>query len=446
MGILQNIFGFIIAIGVLVAFHEFGHYWVARRLGVKVLRYSIGFGKPLVIWRRGPDNTEYAISAIPLGGYVKMLDEREGPVAPEELHRAFNRQSLGVRAAIVAAGPLFNLLFAVLAYWFVFVSGTQELRAYLGEPLADTPAAAAGFQRGDEVLAVDGDPVKSWDQLLLTLLDAGVDRAQVSVQVLTRDGQQAIRQLDLSGIRALGDEQDFMKVVGLRMLFPDIPAVIAGVRAGSAADAAGLKAGERVVAIDGQPVDGWKQMAEYLAARPGQQVTLSLTGADGARTVTVTLGTAEVQGRTVGQLGVEPAIFREVRYDPLAALPRAVEETWLASSLTLKVLYKMLVGDASIKNLSGPLNIAQIAGQSVELGLSYFVKFLAIVSVSLAVLNLLPVPVLDGGHLFYYALEAVRGRPLSERAQQIGQQIGVAMLLLLMTIAFYNDITRLLVQ
>jgi len=446
VGILQNIFGFIIAIGVLVAFHEFGHYWVARRLGVKVLRYSIGFGKPLVIWRRGPDNTEYAISAIPLGGYVKMLDEREGPVAPEELHRAFNRQSLGVRAAIVAAGPLFNLLFAVLAYWFVFVSGTQELRAYLGEPLADTPAAAAGFQRGDEVLAVDGDPVKSWDQLLLTLLDAGVDRAQVSVQVLTRDGQQAIRQLDLSGIRALGDEQDFMKVVGLRMLFPDIPAVIAGVRAGSAADAAGLKAGERVVAIDGQPVDGWKQMAEYLAARPGQQVTLSLTGADGARTVTVTLGTAEVQGRTVGQLGVEPAIFREVRYDPLAALPRAVEETWLASSLTLKVLYKMLVGDASIKNLSGPLNIAQIAGQSVELGLSYFVKFLAIVSVSLAVLNLLPVPVLDGGHLFYYALEAVRGRPLSERAQQIGQQIGVAMLLLLMTIAFYNDITRLLVQ
>jgi len=446
VGILQNIFGFIIAIGVLVAFHEFGHYWVARRLGVKVLRYSIGFGKPLVIWRRGPDNTEYAISAIPLGGYVKMLDEREGPVAPEELHRAFNRQSLGVRAAIVAAGPLFNLLFAVLAYWFVFVSGTQELRAYLGEPLADTPAAAAGFQRGDEVLAVDGDPVKSWDQLLLTLLDAGVDRAQVSVQVLTRDGQQAIRQLDLSGIRALGDEQDFMKVVGLRMLFPDIPAVIAGVRAGSAADAAGLKAGERVVAIDAQPVDGWKQMAEYLAARPGQQVTLSLTGADGARTVTVTLGTAEVQGRTVGQLGVEPAIFREVRYDPLAALPRAVEETWLASSLTLKVLYKMLVGDASIKNLSGPLNIAQIAGQSVELGLSYFVKFLAIVSVSLAVLNLLPVPVLDGGHLFYYALEAVRGRPLSERAQQIGQQIGVAMLLLLMTIAFYNDITRLLVQ
>jgi len=446
VSILQNIFGFIIAIGVLVAFHEFGHYWVARRLGVKVLRYSIGFGKPLVIWRRGPDNTEYAISAIPLGGYVKMLDEREGPVAPEEAHRAFNRQRLGVRTAIVAAGPVFNLLFAVLAYWFVFVSGTQELRAYLGEPLPDSPAAAAGFERGDEVLAVAGEEVKSWDQLLLVLLDAGVDREQVAVQVQTASGESAVRQLDLSGIRALGDEQDFMKVVGLRMLFPDIPPVVAGVREGSAADRAGLVVGERIVAIDGQPMDGWKAMAEYLSARPDQTVVLSTKGPLGERELRATLGSAEVQGRKIGQLGVEPSIFREVRYDALSALPRAVEETWLASSLTLKVLYKMLVGDASIKNLSGPLNIAQIAGQSVDLGLNYFVKFLAIVSVSLAVLNLLPVPVLDGGHLFYYALEAVRGRPLSERAQYIGQQIGVAMLLLLMSVAFYNDITRLLVQ
>lgn len=458
MDLLQSVIGFVLAIGVLVAFHEFGHYWVARRLGVKVLRYSIGFGTPLLRWRRGKDDIEYAISAIPLGGYVKMLDEREGPVPEAELHRAFNRQSLAVRSAIVAAGPVFNLLFALLAYWAIFVLGSQELKPIVGEVAPSTPAAAAGLAPGDEILAIDGAEVRSWDQILMELVDAGVDQDVVPVSVRTEGGEQVVRALDLSGVRMLGEEQDYLRVVGLRPWQPQLPAVVGRVMPESAAAQAGVQPGDRIVAIDGRPVTAWFELVEYVGDRPGRSVQLTLQRDGQTVRAEAALGAREVAGQpTRGSLGVEvqvpedPAalyqgMLHEVRYGPLAAMARSAEATWTASSLTVKVMWQMIVGNASLKNLSGPINIAQYAGDSFEMGVAAFLKFLAIVSVSLAVLNLLPVPVLDGGHLLYYGLEAIRGRPLSERAQAVGQQIGVGLLLLLMSVAFYNDINRLLGQ
>lgn len=454
MSILQNIVGFVVAIGVLVAFHEFGHYWVARRLGVKVLRYSIGFGKPLFGWTGGKDGTEYVISAIPLGGYVKMLDEREGDVPPEEVHRAFNRKSVGVRAAIVAAGPVFNFIFAVLAYWLIFVGGTQELRPVIGAVVPGSPAAAAGLQPGDELVRIGSSEVRGWDQAVLAFLDAGVGREHLELTVTTDAGHTVQRRLGLEGVKLLGDDPDFLKVLGLRPWAPKLPAVVGEALPDGPAAAAGLKAGDRIVAVDGQPVEDWRALVEYVSARPDARVELSLDGAS-PRQLAVTLASREHQGQRIGMLGIAPQLpedvealyhgmVREVRYGPWQALERAASSTWTATSLTVKMMWRMVVGEASIKNLGGPLHIAQFAGDSVELGLAAFLKFLAIVSVSLAVLNLLPVPVLDGGHLLYYAIEVVRGRPLSEQAQIIGQQIGMVMLLMLMAMAFYNDIARLL--
>lgn len=453
MSILQNIVGFVIAIGVLVAFHEFGHYWVARRLGVKVLRYSIGFGKPLFGWTGGKDGTEYVISAIPLGGYVKMLDEREGGVDPQEVHRAFNRKPVGVRAAIVAAGPLFNFIFALLAYWLIFVGGTQELRPVIGEVLPGSPAAQAGVQSGDELIRIGGKEVRGWDQAVLAVLDAG-GGGRLDLTVETPAGETVQRRLDLSGVKLLGDDPDLLKLLGLRPWAPQLPAVVGEALPDGPAATAGLKTGDHIVAIDGQPIADWRQLVEYVAARPGEQVELSIDGAH-PRQLQVVLASREAGGREVGMLGIAPQLpenfealyremVREVRYGPVQALERAASSTWTATSLTVKMMWRMVVGEASIKNLGGPLHIAQFAGDSVELGLVAFLKFLAIVSVSLAVLNLLPVPVLDGGHLLYYAIEVVRGRPLSEQAQIVGQQIGMALLLMLMAMAFYNDIARLL--
>lgn len=453
MSILQSIVGFIIAIGVLVAFHEFGHYWVARRLGVKVLRFSIGFGKPLFGWS-GKDGTEYVISAIPLGGYVKMLDEREGEVAPQEAHRAFNRKPVSVRAAIVAAGPLFNFLFALLAYWLIFVAGTQEMRPVIGAVLPETPAAAAGLQPGDELVRIGPREVRGWDQALLALLDVGVGRDELLLTVVTESGAMVQRSLDLRDVKLLGDDPNVLKVLGVRPWAPRLRAVVGETVPNGPAATAGLQPGDRIVAIDGHPIEDWRDLVEYVGARPDARVELTIDG-DPPRRLSVTLTSREADGKRIGMLGVAPQLpedfqslyremVREVRYGPLQALERAASSTWTATSLTVKMLWRMVVGEASIKNLGGPLHIAQFAGDSVQLGLMAFLKFLAIVSVSLAVLNLLPVPILDGGHLLYYAIEAIRGRPLSEQAQIVGQQIGMALLFMLMAMAFYNDIARLL--
>ncbi len=451
MDILQNILGFVVAIGVLVAFHEYGHFWVARRLGVKVLRYSIGFGKPLWTWRRGADETEYVISAIPLGGYVKMLDEREGEVDPSELHRAFNRKPVAVRTAIVAAGPIFNFLFALACYWLVFVVGSEVVKPVVGEVLPETPAAAAGFEPGDQLIAVGRDEVNGWEQALLALVDASVSGGTAAVDVRRADGSVAQRELDMSSVGGLDPDTDFLGTLGFRPWVPELPPRIGQVLAGSPAEEAGLRAGDLVRAVEGIEVGDWEALVAEIRARPGAEVALRVDQAGVEREVRARLAMQEQGGERIGSLGVAPEIpedlyagmTEQLRYGPLAAVAESAQATWQASLLTLKVLWQMLIGEASLKNLSGPLNIAQYAGESVGMGVLPFLKFLAIVSISLGVLNLLPVPVLDGGHLLYYGVEAVRGRPLSDRAQQFGQEVGIVLLGLLMVVAFYNDIVRL---
>lgn len=450
---LWKLAGFLVTIGVLVSFHEYGHFWVARRLGVKVLRYSIGFGKVLYCWRRDKDGTEYVLSAIPLGGYVKMLGEGDEDVQPEELHRAFNRKPVGVRMAIVAAGPLANFLLAAVAFWIIFLAGTPVLRPVVADVLPETPAAVAGLTPGDELIAVGGEDVRSWKQAMLALIEAGMDREQVPIQVRRAEGELATLALDLRAVTALGDQDSgYLDMVGLSP-YPPQPPVIGTVAAGSAAERSGISAGDRIVSVAGEPVPDWRALVQAVAPRPEQRVAVELIDASGAaRTVEVLLGAREQNGKQVGSLGVAGAPPAqgsrypqrvELQYGPLAGVLPAVDTTWRVSRLTLKMLWKLATFQASLKHLSGPINIAHYAGESASLGLLPFIEFLALVSISLGVLNLLPIPVLDGGHLLYYGAEAIRGRPLSERAQRLGQEVGFVLLALLMAVAFYNDIARL---
>lgn len=448
-GIGTSILAFVVAIGVLVAFHEFGHYWVARRLGVKVLRFSIGFGKPLYTWRGGADRTEYCLAAIPLGGYVKMLDEREGGVAAHERHRAFNVQPLWRRTAIVAAGPAFNFLFAAVVYWLIFVAGTTEVRPVVGVVENDSPAAEAGLNRGDQLLAVDGRATPSWDRVLITLLDGALSGGTVDLQVRTEAGEQATRVVDLGGLGRVGDHPDLLGMIGFRPWQPVISPTVAEVVSGGAAEHAGLRPGDEILAVEERSIGDWGELVAVLGERAGSLATITVRRASGQERLEVSLNE---QGSEYGVLGVRPQVpegaydgmLHTVRYGPLEAVGQAAADTWRASVLTLNVLWKMIVGQASLNNLSGPITIGQFAGDTAASGIVPFLKFLAIVSISLGILNLLPIPVLDGGHLLYFAVEAVKGSPPSERAQLLGQQVGIAMLVGLMGLAFYNDIARLL--
>jgi len=450
IGWLINILGFLLAIGILVAVHEFGHFWVARRVGVKVLRFSIGFGKPL-IQRVGKDGTEYVVASIPLGGYVKMLDERESEVPSTESHMAFNQKPLWARNAIILAGPVFNFALAILAYWVIAVAGSVEMKPVIGPVISDTPAEAAGFEEGDEILAVNGRTVEAWDQAIISLIRSA-DGDAVEVTVERRDGRRLERVLDLSQARLLDEEGEALQRIGFQPWRPQIPPVIDELVPGGAAAEAGLQSGERILSVAGEPTTDWADLVEAVGDRPGEEVPVVVTGVRGERTVTVTLQARGDGAARRGVLGVTPDIpegtfedmRREVRHGPLAAIPRALDSSWQAGALTVEVLTKMVIGEASVRNLSGPINIAQYAGETVSLGINPFLKFLAIVSISLGIINLLPIPVLDGGHLLYNLIEWVRGRPLSEAAQAFGQQIGIALLLMLMTLAFYNDILRLL--
>ncbi|MEX0729993.1 MAG: RIP metalloprotease RseP [Aquisalimonadaceae bacterium] len=447
-GIGTNIIAFVVAIGVLVAFHEFGHFWVARRLGVKVLRFSIGFGKPLYTWVGGRDRVEYCLSAIPLGGYVKMLDGREGVVPEQDRHRAFNVQPLWRRTAIVAAGPAFNFIFAILVYWLIFVAGTAEVRPVVGDVMPDTPAAEAGLESGDEFFAVDGNRTPSWERVLIALLDGGMRQDLVEVTVRSDDGGETVRRLDLRGVPTFGDDPDLLRAIGFAPWRPSLPPVIGELVSGGAAEQGDLRAGERIIAVDGESVDAWPELVEAVNARAGGEVVLTVRGAGGVRRVNVRLAEA---GSPRGVLGVRPEVpeglyeemYHTVRYGPMESVGQALQGTWQASKLTLQVLWRMVIGQASLQNLSGPINIAQYAGDTASSGIAPFLKFLAIVSISLGVLNLLPIPVLDGGHLFYFLVEAVKGSPPSERFQAIGQQIGMLLLLMLMSLALYNDIARM---
>ena len=450
--LLHTIVAFVIAIAVLVVVHEYGHYWVAKTLGVKVLRFSLGFGRPLWMRRFGHDQTELVLAAIPLGGYVKMLDENEGKVAKKDLGRAFNRQSLPKRTAIVLAGPLFNFLFAILAYWLLFSIGTEGTKPVVGKVVEDSIAAHAGFEVGDELLSVAGKPVASWEQRRLYLFKQALDKKTVAIEVRDARGQQSMRYLDLSGLSANQVSTGLLEQgLGLYPYTPTTPPVLDYLKEQGAGAQGGLRKGDRVMAIDAKPMDSWEDVRAIIHAHPGRVLNFTVER-DGKRLdLAITPEKVEEAGAQVGRIGAGPrppeypAHMRVwTRLDPMTALSESAQTTWFMSALTLKMLAKMITLEVSTKTISGPITIAQYAGYSAQAGWDRFLMFLAAVSISLGVLNLLPVPILDGGHLLVYVIEAAKGSPLSERALQWGQQIGIMLLFALMSLAFYNDFARLL--
>jgi regulator of sigma E protease len=452
--IIESIAAFIVAIGVLVTIHEFGHFWVARKMGVKVLRFSVGFGKPLWIKKAGEDQTEYVIASIPLGGYVKMLDEREGEVAAEDIDRAFNRKSVWRRFAIVAAGPAFNFLFAIVAYYLIYLAGVAGIKPMVGEVANPSPAHLAGVKKQDTILSINGVETISWERARFSLLEESVDRGTITLVVQGLDMQISEKTLDLGGLRLLQDEQiDLMGELGLSMWRPDIPPVIDEVILDGAAAAAGVMAGDEILALDGKAISNVNQWVDLIRAHPGRMLSLLVLRQGEKVTLQISPAIREANGSSYGFIGVKNRIEipedirRQMqvveRYGPVGALGEALDKTWRMSWLTLKVLGKLVTGEASVKNLSGPITIARYAGLSARIGLEQFFGFLAIISISLGVLNLLPIPILDGGHLFYYLIEILKGSPVSEYTEMVGQKIGIALLFGLMSIAIYNDLLRL---
>lgn len=447
-GPLLSFLALVVTLGVLITVHEFGHFWVARRCGVRVLRFAIGFGRPL--WRRtARDGVEYVIGAVPLGGYVRMLDEREGEVPPEQLDQAFNRQTVGRRAAIVAAGPAFNFAFAILAYLILYLSGVSQVRPVLAEAAAGTPAAIAGIRDGDEVLAVGDVTVQGLDELLMRVAEQMEPGEALKLRVRDADGRVLERRLPLP--EDLDTDGSLLARLGLQPWRPSLPAVIGSIKPDSPAAAAGLQDGDRIVSVDDQRVADWQDFATRVRAKPEADLRLQIERDGSPLSVRLRPVRIETAQGAVGQIGAFAAVPQSladslrvvVRYGPIDATVAAVERTWEMSAFTLRMLGRMLTGRASLDNLSGPLTIAQMAGQSASIGLSAFLSFLALVSISLGVLNLLPVPVLDGGHLAWYAIETIKGSPVSEAVQSAGQRVGLAVLLVMMGLAFYNDLARL---
>ncbi|WP_280552831.1 sigma E protease regulator RseP [Halomonas sp. 25-S5] len=451
MGLIQNVLAVIVVLGLLITFHEFGHFWVARRCGVKVLRFSVGFGKP--IWSRvDRHGTEFVVAAIPLGGYVKMLDEREGPVDPAERSQAFNNKTVWQRIAVVAAGPLANFLLAIVAYWALFVAGTTTVAPVIGSVAPDSPASRGGLETGQEITAVRGEVVRSWDEINLKLIAAIGESGELEVKA--RDEATAdprTYRLPVEEWLVRQDPPRPLPSLGLTPWQPEIPAVLGQLVEGEAAAEAGLQVGDEVVAVDGEPVADWMAFVDRVRASPGRPLTLEVLRDGERREITVTPGRNQLEeGVSIGYIGagVEAVGWpdeyrREIRYGPLAAVGQSLARTGEMTVLTLGAIRKMVVGLISPSNLSGPITIARIAGESARSGLESFVSFLAYLSISLGVLNLLPIPVLDGGHLLYYLVEVVRGRPVSEQVQAVGLRIGLALVGTLMLMALYFDLMRL---
>ena len=451
---LTSVAAFIVAIGVMVTVHEFGHFWVARRCGVKVLRFSVGFGRPL--WRRefGEDRTEFVIGALPFGGYVKMLDEREAEVDPAERTRAFNTQSLAARSAIVAAGPAINILLAVVLYSFMFMIGVQGISPIVGGAAAGTPAADAGFRAQERIVAIDDTPVQTWSDVRLALLEHGLrdDTALVDVAVADEAGSRRILALDVSRVSLKEEAADPVATLGLQRWLPDLPARITRIVPDSPAAAAGLQSGDEVITAAGEPVANWQAWVDAVRAHPGESMPITVRRNGERVTLTVTPDSKSVGNDRIGRIGAygpnvseaqRERMFTTVRYGPITAIGQGAVKTWDITRLTLRVLVGLVTGEAALSNISGPISIAQYAGQSAQIGLATFLGFIALISVSIGILNLLPIPILDGGHLLYNAIEAIKGAPLSQRAQIFGQQIGIVMLFGLMALAIYNDILRL---
>jgi regulator of sigma E protease len=452
MKMLFFLAAFLVAIGILVAVHEFGHYWVAKKLGFKVLRFSIGFGKPLVMRvGKDPDRTEYCVAAIPLGGYVKLLDEREGEVSPAELHRSFTRRPVLHRVAVLLAGPAMNLVFASFLYAVLAMVGTEIVKPMVGQVRLDSPAAQAGLQRGDLVIRVGDRSVDDTEELQIALLRQFTDDGVIKLRVRRDGGERSIVLRVDQDRRAMTEPGKLLPGLGFDLATWNAVTRIHDAPADSAGARAGLKVGDRLLAVDGQPIANRMDFISAVSGAPGRELSIEVQrGGERLRIATAVPRVIE-QGKPIGRLGISleegaqswPAGLVEThRSGPIDAVAGGVAKTWEMSSLTVQMLWRIVTGQVSAKNISGPISIAEFAGISAYLGLTAFLAFLAIISVSLGVLNLMPVPLLDGGQIVYQLVEAVKGTPLSERAQLFGQQVGIALLVVLMSLAFYNDISR----
>ena len=449
LSILWNLAAFIVALGVLITVHEFGHFWVARRCGVRVERFSIGFGKAL--WRRtDKSGTEYVIAMIPLGGYVKMLDERAEPVAPELRHYAFNNKTVGQRAAIIAAGPIANFLFAIFAYWLVFIIGVPGVRPVVGEITPNSIAAQAQIQPGTELKAVDGIETPDWDAVRLQLVaKIGDEHTTLSVAQFGSNQRQD-KTLDLRQWAFEPDKEDPVSSLGIRPRGPQIEPVLSEVQVNSAASKAGLQAGDRIVKVNGQSLTQWMTFVTLVRDNPDKPLALDIERQGSSLSLTLTPDSKQVNGKAEGFAGVVPKViplpdeYKTVRqYGPFSAILEASDKTWQLMKLTVSMLGKLITGDVKLNNLSGPISIAQGAGMSAEFGVIYYLMFLALISVNLGIINLFPLPVLDGGHLLFLAIEKLKGGPVSERVQDFSYRIGSILLVLLMGLALFNDFSRL---
>jgi len=449
--LLTTIAAFALAIGVLVTIHELGHYWAARWCNVKILRFSVGFGRPLWIKKAGADQTEWVIGVLPLGGYVKMADERDGSAAPADKARAFNNKTVWQRIFIVLAGPVANFLLAALLYWGLFVAGSPGSKPYLAEPPAKSVASNSGFKEFDLIVEVGDKPVRTWSDARLALIEAAIKRGEVTIQIEESAGNRQTKRLNLDSIGADDLDKDFLAKVGILAYRMKVLPLLGEIVDGSAASRAGLRSGDRVLAVQGKLTDKWETLVMQISSRPGVATDLVIQRSGSQINLTVTPDTVTESGKTFGRIGVKPQFDKSiadklttvVRYGPLEAIPRAWTKVWDMSIFSLKMMGRMITGDVSWKNLSGPITIADYAGQSAQLGWIPYVTFLALISISLGVLNLLPIPVLDGGQLMYYIVEILKGSPVSEKVMEIGQQVGLTLLLGLTAFAFYNDIHRL---
>ncbi len=444
-GFGYSLFGFLVAIAILVAVHEYGHFWVARKLGIKVLKFSIGFGRPIFRWRWKNGPTEYIIGLIPLGGFVKMLDEREGDVRADEVDQAFNRKSLAVRSAVVAAGPAFNFLFAILAIWLVFVAGTDDIDPLIGTVTEGSLAESAGFEPGDVLTEIDGKEVKTWGQHQFYLLHQAMKGNPITLRVSNTTFGEREMEIDFSALDQ-GNIASRPITSQIGIWPPAPPAVVNQIVADSPAEQSGLVRGDQVIAIDGVRIENWLEMATNISGKPGQPVLLSVLRGGETLELTITPEPVLIEGKSYGRIGLyQPALENTtLRFGPLDAIWPAVDYNWRMTIITLRSLGRMLTMQMSSDNLSGPITIARLAGRTIESGYDDFLKFLAIISISLGLINLLPIPVLDGGHLMNFLFEAIVGRAPSEKAMVRGQVVGLAMIVMLMVFAFYNDIARLL--
>ncbi len=449
---MTTLLAFIVAIAVLVVFHELGHYAVACWCDVKVLRFSVGFGKVIYARRFGQGETEWVLSAIPLGGYVKMLDEREGAVAAHELPRAFNRKPVLQRMAIVVAGPFSNLLLAVVLYWILFIHGVPGIKPVLGEIPSGSPAAMAGLHKQDRIVSINGEATPSWQEIRWLLLDLVLQGKSAQLELSTPQGETVSHLLGLNLLTPSDLDGDFLQKLGLQPFQPPVYPIIGKLVPGGAAERAGLQVNDRVMRVNGQDIALWEDWVKVVRSHPGSPLEVEIARTQSLLNLRVTPEAVSESGQTIGRIGAAAHIDRaafeamltEVSYAPLPALREATRKTWETAIVSLKMMGKMVLGEVSLKNLSGPITIADYAGQSAQMGLGAYIGFLALISISLGVLNLLPIPLLDGGHLLYYAVEFFKGSPVPERMWEAGQKVGIALLVTMMAFALYNDISRLI--